>query len=215
MGGDTKKPYILLGDKPVLTCVLDVFEKSNYADEIFVVVSAEDIEKCVAEVIEPYNFRKITDVLAGGETRQESVFNGLQRISEDADLVVVHDGARPFVTEDIIKSCCKAAWKWSSAIAAVPVKNTIKVADEENFVLNTPKRDELWAIQTPQVFQRKLLLKAHLRARDKQIEATDDAALVEQLGCKVKLVMGSYRNIKITTQEDLIIAEAIQKHSLD
>jgi len=209
MGGDTKKPYLLLGDKPVLACALDVFEKCNYTDEIFVVVSAEDVEKCIAEIITPYNFRKIADVLVGGETRQESVFNGLRRITEDTDLVVVHDGVRPFVTEDIIEACCEAALKWGAAIAAVPVKDTIKVADGENFVLDTPKRDRLWAIQTPQVFQRDLLLKAHLHAKDKKIQATDDAALVEQLGCKVKLVMGSYGNIKITTAEDLIIAEAL------
>ncbi len=215
MGGETKKPYILLGDKPLLACVLDVFEKSAYTDEIFVVVSAEDIERCVAEVIAPYNFRKIADVLAGGATRQESVFNGLQRINEDTDLVVVHDGVRPFVTEDIIEICCKAAWKCGAAIAAVPVKDTIKVADEENFVKITPKRDTLWAIQTPQVFQRELLLKAHLYARDKKIEATDDAALIEQLDCQVKVVMGSYRNIKITTQEDLIVAKALQKRVVD
>jgi len=211
MGGGTKKPYIRLFDKPLLACVLDVFETSIHTDEIFVVVSAEDIKRCIAEVITPYNYRKIADVLPGGETRQESVFNALQRIGEDTDLVVVHDGVRPFVTEDIIEVCCKAALKWGGAIAAVPVKDTIKIADEENFVKITPKRDKLWAIQTPQVFQRELLLKAHLRARDKRVEATDDAALVEQLNCQVKLVMGSYRNIKITTQEDLIIAEALHE----
>ena len=213
MGGDTKKPYLLLGGKPVLACVLDVFDKSNYTDEIFVIVSSEDIETCLAEVITPYHFRKVADVLAGGETRQESVFKGLQRIGKEAGLVVVHDGVRPFVTENIIAACCKTAWKWGAAITAVPVKDTIKVADGENFVLDTPKRDKLWAIQTPQVFQRDLLLQAHLCAREKKVQATDDAALVEQLGRQVKLVMGSYRNIKITTPEDLIIAEAIRQHA--
>jgi 2-C-methyl-D-erythritol 4-phosphate cytidylyltransferase len=208
MGSDIKKPYLKIGSKPILAHTLQVFEKSFLVDDIFVVVSDEDIEQCKDEVINPYNFHKVADVLAGGKTRQASVFNGIQRTSDDTDIIIVHDGVRPFITEKIIEASVESAYQWGAAVVAVPVKDTIKVADNDNFVSSTPERSHLWAIQTPQVFRREILIKAHLYAQERNIDATDDAALVEELGYKVKLVMGSYRNIKITTPEDLVIAKA-------
>ncbi|MBM3240420.1 2-C-methyl-D-erythritol 4-phosphate cytidylyltransferase [Candidatus Poribacteria bacterium] len=214
MGSDIKKPYLKIGSKPILAHTLQVFEKSFLMDDIFVVVSAEDIKHCKDEVINPYNFHKVADVLAGGKTRQASVFNGLQRTSDDTDIIIVHDGVRPFITEKIIEASVESAYQWGAAVVAVPVKDTIKVADNDNFVSSTPDRSQLWAIQTPQVFRREILIKAHLYAQEQNIDATDDAALVEKLGYKVKLVMGSYRNIKITTPEDLVIAEALETRFL-
>lgn len=208
MGIGIKKPYLKIGSKPILAHTLQVFEKSFLVDYIFVVVSDEDIEHCKDEVINPYNFHKVADVLAGGKTRQASVFNGIQRTSDDTDIIIVHDGVRPFITEKIIETSVESAFQWGAAVVAVPVKDTIKVADNDNFVSSTPDRSQLWAIQTPQVFRREILIKAHLYAQEQNIDATDDSALVEKLGYKVKLVMGSYRNIKITTPEDLVIAEA-------
>ena len=210
MGIGIKKPYLRLGDKPLLAHTLAVFDNSALVDDIFVVVSPEDVKRCSDEVIRPYSFHKIADVLAGGETRQASVFNGLQRTTDETNIVIIHDGVRPFVTTDIIAACIESASQWGAAIAAVPVKDTIKVADAGNFVADTPQRNQLWAIQTPQVFRREILMKAHLHAQEQNIDATDDAVLVELLGYKVKLVMGSYRNVKITTLEDLVIAKAFR-----
>jgi 2-C-methyl-D-erythritol 4-phosphate cytidylyltransferase len=153
---------------------------------------------------------KADQVVSGGETRQESVFNGLQMLTSGTDMVIVHDGVRPFVTEEMIKSTLESAGKWGAATVAVPVKDTIKEADDENLVVKTLNRHRLWAIQTPQAFKYGLILQAHLYARENQIQATDDASLIEQLGIhQVKLVMGTYENIKITTPGDLVTAKAI------
>ena len=211
MGNDIKKPYLKIGSKPILAHTLQVFEKSLLVDDIFVVISDEDRKLCEYEVINPYNFQKVAAVLPGGETRQASVFNGIKRTSDDTDIIIVHDGVRPFVTENIIEASVESATQWGAAIVAVPVKDTIKVADKDNFVSSTPGRNQLWAIQTPQVFRREILMKAHLYAQEQNIDATDDATLVERLGYKIKLVMGSYRNIKITTPEDLVIADAFSR----
>ena len=205
----TKKPYLELLDKPILTHTIDVFDQSSVVDTIFVIVDEMDFDACRSVVIEPYGFQKVAGIVPGGGTRQDSVFNGLKVLPEDTDFVVVHDGVRPFVTAEMIFTCLEAATDWGAAIAAVPVKDTIKITDRDGFVVETPDRSELWAIQTPQVFRKDLLIEAHRNAQQKGIQLTDDAALVEQLGLKVKCVMGSYRNLKITTPEDLILAEAL------
>ena len=205
----TKKPYLELLDRPILTHTIGVFDRSAVVDAIFVIVGEMDFNACRSVVIEPYGFQKVTRLVPGGETRQDSVFNGLKALPEDTDFVVVHDGVRPFVTDEMIFTCLEAAADWGAAIAAVPVKDTIKITDRDGFVVDTPDRRELWAVQTPQVFRRDLLIEAHRNAQRKQIQLTDDAALVEQLGLKVKCVMGSYGNLKITTPEDLILAEAL------
>ena len=145
-----------IGSKPILAHTIEVFEKSFLVDDIFIVVADEDRKRCEEEVINPYHFHKISDVLAGGKTRQASVFNALQRTSDDTDIIVVHDGVRPFVTEKIIAAAVESASQYGAAIAAVPVKDTIKVADKDNFVSSTPDRSQLWAIQTPQVFRREI-----------------------------------------------------------
>lgn len=205
----TKKPYLELLDKPILTHTVGVFDRSAVVDAIFVIVSETDFDACRSAVIEPYNFQKVAGLVAGGETRQDSVFNGLKALPPDTDFVVVHDGVRPFVTDEMIFTCLEAAADWGAAVAAVPVKDTIKITDRSEFVVDTPDRNQLWAVQTPQVFRVDLLLEAHQHAHRKRIQLTDDAALVEQLGFKVKCVMGSYSNLKITTPEDLVVAKAL------
>lgn len=210
MGG-IKKPYMRIAGKPILLHTLEVFQKCPLINDIIIVVAEGDEQKCMDEVIS-YCSEKNYQIIAGGSTRQESVFNGLKSLSTDTDLVIIHDCVRPFVTIDMIKASLYSAKKWGSAIVAVPVKDTIKESDDNVFVLNTLNRQRLWSIQTPQVFRYEIILHAHLFAREKNIQATDDASLVEMLGnCKVKLVMGNYENIKITTPIDLIIAEAILK----
>ncbi len=207
----TKKPYLELLDKPILTHTIGAFDRSPVIDTIFVIVGETDLDVCRSVVIEPYDFQKVAALVPGGETRQDSVFNGLEALPDDTDFVVVHDGVRPFVTDEMIFTCLEAAADWGAAVVAVPVKDTIKITDRGGFVVDTPDRSQLWAIQTPQVFRRDLLLEAHLHAQRKQIQLTDDAALVEQLGLKVKCVMGSYGNLKITTPEDLIVAEVLMR----
>jgi 2-C-methyl-D-erythritol 4-phosphate cytidylyltransferase len=213
MAGLEKKPYLDLAGRPVLAHTLTVFQASPLVDEILVVVAEGDEQDCVREVITPYRIDKVDQVVTGGETRQESVFNGLQELEAQAScphLVIIHDGVRPFVTEEMIKNTLESASKWGAATVAVPVKDTIKEADGENFVAKTLDRRQLWAIQTPQAFKYGLILQAHLYAHENHIQVTDDASLIEQLGIhRVRLVMGTYENIKLTTPCDLVTARAI------
>ena len=201
-----KKPYVALAQKPILTHTIQRFEQNTAVDEIFVLVNEADFEMCRATVLAPYAFQKVQPLVAGGATRQQSVHNGVRALPADTDFVIVHDGVRPFVTDETIFACLDAAAEWGAAVAAVPVKETIKMANAEDFIVETPPRERLWTVQTPQVFRKSLLEEAHQIAEEKQLTATDDAALVEHLGHPVKLVNGSYANVKITTPEDLRIA---------
>ena len=201
-----KKPYLALAQKPILTHTIQRFEQNTAVDEIFVLVNEADFEMCRVTVLAPYAFQKVQPLVAGGATRQQSVHNGVRALPADTDFVIVHDGVRPFVTDETIFACLDAAAEWGAAVAAVPVKETIKIANAEDFIVETPPRERLWTVQTPQVFRKSLLEEAHQIAEEKQLTATDDAALVEHLGHPVKLVNGNYANVKITTPEDLRIA---------
>ena len=207
METSVKKPYLILDDKPILSHTIDVFENNSAIDEIYVIVGKSDFDICNETAIYPYQYKKVRELIAGGETRQSSVFNGLCALSDDVEYVIVHDGVRPFLDDKIIYECLVASEKCGAAVSAVPVKDTIKVANEEDFIDHTPDRNSLWRVQTPQVFRKSLLLEAYKNALQKGITASDDAALVEELGNPVKLVMGSYKNIKLTTPEDMQIAE--------
>ena len=209
MANSIKKPYLKLAQKPILAHTIQRFEQNTVVDAIFVIVDKDDFNNCRTQVLAPYTFTKVQELVAGGETRQISVYNGVRALSADVDFVVVHDGVRPFVTDETISACLTAADAYGAAVAAVPVKDTIKIADANAFILETPVRERLWAVQTPQVFRKSLLAEAHQTADARQLTATDDAALVEHLGFPVKLVMGSYANMKITTPEDLRVAEAL------
>ena len=201
--GDVDKMFAQLGGKPVLARVLDVFQSCDLIDRIVVVVNIQSLEKCRRLVAEQA-WSKVADICPGGERRQDSVAVGLSRL-RDCRWVVIHDGARPLVIEDLIRRGLAEAEETGAAIAAVPVTDTIKVAGDDRLVQDTPLRDDLWAVQTPQVFRFDIITEAYRRVK---AEVTDDASLVEQLGYKVKLYMGSYDNIKITTPDDLVVAEA-------
>jgi len=203
MGG-VDKVFALLGGKPVLARVVDALQRCNSIDQIVIVLNQQKLYpggRLVAE----QGYSKVTDVCTGGERRQDSVLNGLSRLSH-CRWVVIHDGARPLVTEDSIERGLEAAKETGAAIAAVPVIDTIKVAGDDRFVQETPMRQNLWSVQTPQVFRSDIIAEAHRQAKG---EVTDDATLVEQLGYRVKLYTGSYDNIKVTTPDDLALAEVL------
>ncbi len=205
MGG-TDKMFALLAGRPVLARVIDTFEKCQAIDQIVVVVSAKNIEKCRRLVAEE-GWSKVTDVCAGGKQRQDSVAEGLKCLKYAA-WVVIQDGARPLITNGLILKGLEAARETGAAAAAVPVTDTVKVAGSDDIVRQTLPRQDLRAIQTPQVFRIDIIQNTYSHAPG---EATDDASLVEKAGYKVKLYPGSYDNIKITTPADLAIAEVLWK----
>jgi len=204
MGG-IDKVFAPLGGKPALARVIDTFQKCRLINQIIVVVNAKNIEKCRKLVAEE-RWHKVSDICAGGRRRQDSVAAGLKKLN--CQWVVIHDGARPLVTKELIERGLKAAQETGAAVAAIPVTDTIKIADDDRIVRQTPPRQNLWAVQTPQVFRVDIIARAYKRAKG---EVTDDASLVEKLNHKVKLYMGSYDNIKITSPHDLALAEVLLK----
>lgn len=209
MNMETNKQFIEVGGLPVLAGTLLRFENCRYVDEIILVVNEKDIIYCKSNIVDLYDIRKVKVIAAGGLKRQDSVYNGLLEVDKSCDVVLVHDGARPFVKENTIIENIAAACEYGAVCTAVPVKDTIKSADESGFVADTPDRRFLWSVQTPQTFKYSIICESYKKAREEALIGTDDAVLAEKAGYKVKLVMGSYDNIKITTQEDLVIGEAI------
>lgn len=210
MGMAIKKQYILLKEKEILAYTLESFQKCEFIDEIIVVVAEEEKDYVKQNMIDKYQFSKVKKIATAGKERQDSVYNGLLLVSNDTDYVIVHDGARPFVSTELIMRCLEKAQNTGASIAAVPVKDTIKICDPTSYeVKQTPNRALLWSIQTPQVFNFDLLLKAYQYARDQNLQVTDDSMIIEAFGKKVYITEGEYNNIKITTPEDLMIAEAI------
>jgi 2-C-methyl-D-erythritol 4-phosphate cytidylyltransferase len=203
MGG-VDKIFAPLCGKPLLAQLVEVFQNCPSVDEVVIVLGKGNLERGQRLVAER-GWSKVIAVCQGGLRRQDSVREGMKRLS-DCQWAVIHDGARPLISTNIIETGLDEAQSSGVAIAAVPVKDTIKLVSEDGFVQQTPNRQDLWAVQTPQVFRFDLLAKAHRQAAG---EVTDDAMLVEQLGYKVKVYMGSYENIKVTTPEDLALAESI------
>lgn len=214
MGKAVAKQFLPLGDKPMLAHTLLVFQASPEIDEIIPILSQEDMENCLRQVIERYHITKVKTLVVGGKERQDSVANGLKKVGTDSSIVLVHDGVRPFVTPAMIRDAVYHAKQGISVTVGVPVKDTIKEVDAEGFVRKTLDRSRLWAIQTPQAFPVKVLRHAH-EAALAHAHGTDDAMLVERSGVKVQVIMGSYENIKITTPEDLVVAEEILKRRMD
>lgn len=214
MGSSTKKQYLLMGGKPVLYYSLKAFEDS-FIDEIILVTGAEDISYCQQELVEKYGFTKVSRVTEGGKERYHSVACGLTALS-DCDYIFIHDGARPFVTGEILERCLTDATEYGACVAGMPVKDTIKIADAKGMIRETPDRNLVWMVQTPQVFDASLIRSAYqkLLAEEEKllqqgIHITDDAMVVETLmRHPVKLTEGSYQNIKITTPEDMRVAES-------
>jgi 2-C-methyl-D-erythritol 4-phosphate cytidylyltransferase len=211
MGGAVAKQFLPLGDKPMLAHTLLVFQRTSEVDEIIPILSKEDMESCLRDIIEQYHITKVRTLVVGGKERQDSVMNGLQKLEKDAAVVLVHDGVRPFVTHSMIKECVDIARKGDCAVVGVPVKDTVKEVDDKQIVRHTLERNRLWTIQTPQGFPVKILKHAYGESCKHKAYGTDDATLVERAGGRVRVIMGSYENIKITTPEDLIFAEEILK----
>lgn len=215
MKSNVQKQYLLLKEKPVLYYSLKAFEDS-FIDEIVLVTGKEEIGYCRREIVDRYGFQKVSHIAAGGKERYHSVFCGLQALS-DCDYVFIHDGARPFVTEAILERAYAAVQKEHACVVGMPVKDTIKLADEDGYAQDTPRRDLLWTVQTPQVFEFPLILSAYTSFMQQEqellaqgVKITDDAMVAERFSdARVRLVEGSYENIKITTPEDLLIAEAL------
>lgn len=203
MAGIDKIFAPLLGH-PLISWTIAVFQNSPFIHEIVLVLNTEKLEQG-KELVRREGWNKVSDVCPGGQRRQDSVAAGLARL-QDCSWTVIHDGARPCLTPDLIPRGLKAATTSGAAVAAVPVKDTIKVAGQDGWVQQTPWRGELWAVQTPQVFSSETIRQAYLKFQE---DATDDASLVERMGIKVKIYMGSYDNIKVTTSEDLALAEAL------
>ncbi|WP_337286812.1 2-C-methyl-D-erythritol 4-phosphate cytidylyltransferase [Candidatus Methylomirabilis sp.] len=207
-GGKVKKQFIALHGLPVLSHTLRALATSHALANIIVVVPPGE-ESRGREALELAEINLETEVVPGGQTRQDSVYNGLQRAKAETDLVLIHDGVRPFVSRGVVLAAVEAAKEVGAAVAAVPVVDTIKRVDTDGSVIETLPRGQLWSIQTPQVFRYTLLMRAHRAVREHGIIATDDAALVERIGGRVKVVRGSYENIKITSEEDLPLAGLI------
>jgi 2-C-methyl-D-erythritol 4-phosphate cytidylyltransferase len=211
MGKAVAKQFLPLGDKPMLAHTLLLFQRASEIDEIIPILSKEDMESCLRDIIEQYHITKVKTLVVGGKERQDSVMNGLAKLGKDASVVLVHDGVRPFATPDMIRESVDCAKKGECVAVGVPLKDTIKQVDDKQIVRHTLERNRLWAIQTPQAFPIKVLKHAYEEAYKHNVCGTDDAMLVERAGGKVRVIMGSYENIKITTPEDLIFAEEILK----
>ena len=197
----TQKQLLMLDGKAVLTRTIEAFENHSNIDEIIVVGP-----ECLAKIVS--GFSKVKSLVEGGANRQMSVWQGLCALSEDVDWVLIHDGARPFVSAKVISDILNSG---TCAVSGVKSKDTIKIADVDNVVQSTPNREDLWLVQTPQGFPYHLIKKAHQQAIADGFVGTDDATLIERMGISVQMVEGDYRNIKLTTPEDILIAEVYIK----
>ncbi len=215
MGGQVRKQFMELQGKPLLYYSLHCFQESGLIDEILLVTGKDQIEYCIKNVVERYGFSKVVKIVAGGEQRYDSVYEGLKACG-DSEYVFIHDGARPFVTEEILQRGYEAARKYGTGIAGVLSKDTVKIVDGKKNVIETPLRDRVWIVQTPQIFEYNLVRCAYDRLQlfDKT-GITDDAMVVEEMGNHtVHMVPGDYTNIKITTPDDLdVAAQFMQKIS--
>ncbi|WP_303816433.1 2-C-methyl-D-erythritol 4-phosphate cytidylyltransferase [Selenomonas ruminantium] len=214
MQAGINKVLLTLGGEPILTRTLKTFSAVEEVGELIVVVAADEVT-AVERQLQKVAGLKPFQVVAGGSERQYSIYNGLQRVADTADVVLVHDAARPLVTVKTIQAVIDSARAKGGAIAAVPAKNTIKVVDKDGLVESTPPRSTLWEVQTPQGFRKDILLKANEQALQDNFLGTDDASLVERIGVPVAVVKSDYRNIKVTTPEDLLIAEAFLQCTAD
>ncbi len=223
MKSDIAKQYMLLGGKPLIWYALHVIEESSVIDDCVLVTGAEDISYVQEEIVERYGFYKVDTIVAGGKERYDSVYQALKviesgemRVRNRDGYVFIHDGARPFLTEDILRRDYEAVKTFRACVTGMPVKDTIKLAGQDGCAVQTPDRNFVWQIQTPQVFETALIIEAYKKlTKEKErwqaegMSITDDAMVVENfMFLPVKLVQGSYQNIKITTPEDLVIAEA-------
>jgi len=212
MGQHINKQYLKIENHPILYYTLKAFSQTSCIDEIVVVVAEGEVDYCRSEIIEKYNFLKVVDVIVGGLERQDSVLIGLKAIS-DCEIILIHDGARPFISEYIIKSAVMYANLYGATACGVKPKDTIKIVDSLGFSMESPSREMFFCVQTPQAFKYDLILKCHKKIQEEGIMVTDDTMVVERYGNKVYLYEGSYDNIKITTPEDLELGKQILERS--
>jgi 2-C-methyl-D-erythritol 4-phosphate cytidylyltransferase len=211
MGRELPKPYLPLAGKPILAHTLEVFEKARDIQEVTVVVHPEDLDYCQDMVISPFGFKKVLRLVPGGKERQDSVYHALKTLQKEDDLeiIMVHDGVRPFITPDHIRRVVQGAREHGGAVLGLPAQDTLKRVGPEGQVLATLERQDIWQIQTPQAFHAGLLWRAFVEAYSREFYGTDEASLVEELNHPVVVIPGSPFNLKITTPEDLALAEAI------
>ena len=202
------KQFIKLEGKEIIAYTIEKFYNNSNIEDIVVVVKEDEYKINKKEILDKYNFKNVK-IAYGGKERQDSVYNGLKLLDEKCDVVLIHDGARPFVSDKIIDKSIAEATEHKAIVVGVPVKDTIKVIDNDKNIVDTPNRSVLWAVQTPQTFDYNILIDAYKDAFKNKFYGTDDAMLVERIGYKVKMLEGSYNNIKITTQEDLNIGSQI------
>lgn len=209
MGNSAKKQFLLLGGRPILSHTLSRFEGIPEVEEVIPIVPEDEMEDCIERCVDGQGLHKVRRVVPGGKQRQDSVYNGLKALDPGIEFVMVHDGVRPFVTPELVSTLIHSLDGCDGAILAVPAKDTLKEVGAGGMVKKTIDRDSCFMVQTPQIFRRSVLMKAFEKAYAEGHFATDEASLVERSGGKVRVVTGSYVNIKITTPEDMILAEAI------
>ena len=202
------KQFIKLEGKEIIAYTIEKFYNNSNIEDIVVVVKEDESEFFKKEILDKYNFKNVK-IAYGGKERQDSVYNGLKLLDEKCDVVLIHDGARPFVSDKIIDKSIEEAKEHKAIVVGVPVKDPITLIHNDKNIVDTPNRSVLWAVQTPQTFDYNILIDAYKDAFKNKFYGTDDAMLVERIGYKVKMLEGSYNNIKITTQEDLNIGSQI------
>ncbi len=211
MGASVQKQYIELEGKPLIYYALNTFQKSEIIDTILLVVGKGQVSYAKDEIVRKYEFSKVNAVVEGGEERYDSVWQGLKAIDKERGIsyIFIHDGARPFVNEEMLRRGYDCAERFRACVAGMPSKDTVKLADKNDFAVSTPERKYVWTIQTPQIFEKDLIVDAYSKLMgEEHSDVTDDAMAVERtMGVPVKMFRGSYENIKITTPEDLSIAK--------
>ncbi len=215
MGGEIQKQYLMLGGMPILVRTLYAFQEAPLVDDIYLVLPADDLGRAQEQILSRYNLSKVKQVLRGGERRQDSVKAGVSALDVDYDIVLIHDGVRPFVSQAIIRRVIQEARQSKAVAIGIPAGDTVKKIDNCGFIVETLNRDQLWLTQTPQAFAASLLRKAYDIAYRDNYYGTDDASLVERMGTKVKMLPGSANNIKITTPVDLQWGEFYLKYAVE
>lgn len=214
MRSAVNKTFLKIDGKPVLAHAIERFEQATEVDDVILIARAEEVQYVKREIVRMYGYRKVRAIVPGGDTRQRSIASGLRHVRDDIDIIMTHDGARPFIRLDTIRRALGEVLEKRACVVGVPVKDTIKsVADDGSSTVRwTPKRSLLWAAQSPQIFFAEDLRRAYAHSEREGIEATDDASLVEKIGISVSMVLGDYDNIKITTPEDMVLAELFSKY---
>ena len=212
MGGGVPKQYLSLAGVPILVHTLRVFQCSPLIDEILLVVPKKDIPDVQRDLVRRYSISKVALVVPGGRERQDSVANALAHLRDEHELIVIHDGVRPFVTEALIERVVAGATEFGSVTVGVPIRDTVKMVDASGEVVKTVSREGLWQTQTPQAFRREVILAAYRKAEMDGFYGTDDASLVERTGIPVRMISGDGDNIKVTMPEDMARGEMILLH---